>query len=172
MEADRFEEFFREFYEKELLSVASKNQKSLNIDFKVLDKFDPELADKLLTEPDAVLKAATEALRNTGIVEDTEIVPRFYELPEQVSIRIRNLRSEHMGKFISVDGVVKRASEVKPEVIAPLVKPLESCFETPASISFGVEVICFCATPWSIDPVPLNFGTFALIPPLGVPRTS
>lgn len=113
---DRFEEFFREFYEKELLTIASNNKKSLNIDFSLLDKFDPDLADKLLNDPTSILEQAANALKNNGIVEIEKLEPRFFNLPHQTEVRIRNLRSEHIGKFISIDGIVKRASEVKPEV--------------------------------------------------------
>ncbi len=117
MEVEKFEEFFRQFYEKDLLALASKGEKSLIIDFSLLDKFDPELADKLLNDPEALLESAKEALKNLDIPGGPkEIEPRFKNLPERFNLRIRNLRSEHIGKFVCLDGVVRRASEVKPEI--------------------------------------------------------
>ncbi|MFQ6020847.1 MAG: minichromosome maintenance protein MCM [Candidatus Aenigmatarchaeota archaeon] len=117
MEVEKFEEFFRQFYEKDLLAVAAKGGKSITIDFSLLDKFDPNLADKLLNDPEAILDAAREAITHIDFPEGkVELEPRFKNLPETTNIRIRNLRSEHIGKFISLDGVVRRASEVKPEV--------------------------------------------------------
>ncbi|MEM5778192.1 MAG: LAGLIDADG family homing endonuclease [Candidatus Aenigmatarchaeota archaeon] len=117
MEVEQFEEFFRQFYEKDLMAAAAQGKKSIVIDFSLLDKFDPNLADKLLNDPENILKAAKEALKGIDLPEGKiDIEPRFKNLPERYNIRIRNLRSEHIGKFICLDGVVRRASEVKPEV--------------------------------------------------------
>lgn len=117
MEPEKFEEFFRQFYEKDLLAAATIGKKSIAVDFSLLDKFDPELADKFLNEPENILKIAREAISNIDLPEgNMKIEPRFKNLPERFDLRIRNLRSEHIGKFVSVDGVVRRATEVKPEV--------------------------------------------------------
>ncbi len=115
-EQERFEEFFTTFYHKEFFKAASRGDKSVAIDFSVLDKYEPELADRLLNDPDAVLEAANNATKMLDLPDNNGFVVRFKNLPEQSSIRIRNLRSEHIGKFICIDGIVKRASEVKPEV--------------------------------------------------------
>jgi len=117
MEVEQFEEFFRQFYEKDLLAAAAQGKKSITVDFSLLDKFDPNLADKLLNDPETILKTAREALSGIDIPEGPlKIEPRFKNLPERFNIRIRSLRSEHIGKFVCLDGVVRRASEVKPEI--------------------------------------------------------
>lgn len=115
---NKFEEFFRYFYEEELLKAVKKGKKSIEVDFALLDKFDPELADELLNNPEKVLALAQDALKSIDIPADEEIniIPRFKNLPESCFVRIRNIRSEHIGKLIWVDGIVRRASEVKPEV--------------------------------------------------------
>jgi replicative DNA helicase Mcm len=115
----RFEEFFRHFYEKELLKASEKGAKSIEVDFVLLDKFDPDLADLLLNEPERILPLAEKSIENIDLPtleEEYRIIPRFKNLPESHFVRIRNIRSEHIGKFICVDGIVRRASEVKPEV--------------------------------------------------------
>ena len=117
MEVERLEEFFRQFYEKKLLSVAAAGKKSVDVDFSLLDKFDPEMADELLNNPEEFLNTAEEAIYNIDFPEgNLKIKPRFFNLPDRFNIRIRNLRSKHIGKFLSLDGIVRRASEVKPEV--------------------------------------------------------
>jgi len=117
MEVEKFEEFFSQYYEKDLLAAAAKGDKAIVVDFSLLDKFDPELADRLLNEPDEILGYARDAITNIDLPEGSvEIEPRFKNIPEKFNIRIRNLRSKHIGKFVSLDGVVRRASEVKPEV--------------------------------------------------------
>jgi replicative DNA helicase Mcm len=117
MEVEKFEEFFSQYYEKDLLAAAAKGDKAINVDFSLLDKFDPELADRLLNEPEEILGYARDAITNIDLPEGSmKIEPRFKNIPEKFNIRIRNLRSEHIGKFVSLDGVVRRASEVKPEI--------------------------------------------------------
>jgi len=118
MEVEQFEEFFSQVYQKELMTAAAQGKKSVIVDFALLDKRYPDLADKLLNDPENILKSAREALKSVDIPIEgkIEIEPRFKNLPEKFNIRIRNLRSEHIGKFVCLDGVVRRASEVKPEV--------------------------------------------------------
>ncbi|MCD6477057.1 MAG: ATP-binding protein [Candidatus Aenigmarchaeota archaeon] len=117
MEQEQFEQFFKNYYEQELLKIAAEGKKSIVVDFKLLDKFDPILADKLLNDPITIIEEAKRALKNIDLPEGPiDIIPRFTNLPEQQNVRIRNLRSEHMNKFLTIEGVVKRASEVKPNV--------------------------------------------------------
>lgn len=116
-EIEEFEKFFRNFYEEELTSASQEGKKSIVVDFSLLDKFNPGLADRLLNDPEPVLKSAKGATKSFDISQESSGVEvRFKNLPEQSKIRIRNLRSAHLGKFVCIDGVVRRASEVKPEI--------------------------------------------------------
>jgi len=114
---EKFTEFLREFYYYDLMLAQEEGKKSLMIDFKSLDKFDVEVADYLLESPEEFLELAEESAKqiDTGFGE-ARLKIRFFNLPETKQIRIRNLRAEHIGKLIAVDGIVKRASEVRPEV--------------------------------------------------------
>ena len=117
MEVEDFEEFFRQYYPTEMEAAALAGKKSIIIDFSLLDKFKPDLADKLLSDPENTIKAARDSILNMDLLgENIGIEPRFKNLPERFNLRIRNLRSEHIGKFVCLDGVVRRAAEVKPEV--------------------------------------------------------
>ncbi len=122
-EQQHFEDFFQQFYHAQIADAILQDKKSLEIDFSLLDKFDPEFADRLLNEPKAMLDAARDAI---SIVsgQNFSLAPRFTNLPDSQKIRIRNLRSEHIGKFIILDGVVRKASEVRPEI-------MEAIFECP-----------------------------------------
>ena len=123
---EKFSEFFTEYYKEDLLKNVSENKKSVSIDFSSLDKFDVDISDYLLENPTEVLEIAEEALKQIDIgFADAKFRVRFYNLPENRGIRIRNLRAEHIGKFIVVDGMVKRASEVRPEVSEALFQCLE-----------------------------------------------
>lgn len=114
---DLFEEFFIEMYEERLAEIQSKGEKALVIDFNDLERFNPELADDILQSPNHLIDSAEEALSRLSVVE-TELNVRFDNLPDQEYVRIRDLRSDHLGKMTAVEGIVKRASEVRPEVIS------------------------------------------------------
>ncbi|KYK35684.1 MAG: hypothetical protein AYK18_02865 [Theionarchaea archaeon DG-70] len=113
---DKFSEFLRDNYYKELASAISQGKKSVDIDFSLLDKFEPELSDIVLEKPEATIKILDEAVEQIDLPEKVKLHIRFLNIPETNRIRIRNVRSEHIGKLICVDGIVKRASEVRPEV--------------------------------------------------------
>src|SRR3989344_4373596 len=112
----RVAEFLREYYYNDLVGAASEGKKSIVIDFSLLDRFDTDLADYLLEFPEETLPAAEEATRQIDLPAEAKLKLRLINLPESKDIRIRNIRSEHVGKLIAVDGIVKRASEVRPEV--------------------------------------------------------
>jgi len=114
---EKFSEFLNEFYKGELLTAVAEGKKSITIDFSLLDKFNVELADSILENPEEMIKLAESAIRTIDIgLADATLRVRFTNLPDSAAIRIRDIRSEHIGKLIVVDGIVKRASEIRPEV--------------------------------------------------------
>lgn len=112
---EKFLEFLDEYYREELLRASSEQRGAISVDFSLLEKFDVELADYLLDNPEKAMALVENSLEKMDGVE-TKLHLRFFNLPESREIRIRNLRSKHLGKLIVVDGIVKRASEVRPEV--------------------------------------------------------
>ncbi|MFZ3076932.1 MAG: ATP-binding protein [Candidatus Aenigmatarchaeota archaeon] len=120
MDSEKIEEFFREFYEKEILAAAKLGKKSITVDFDAFDSHCRLIAEKLLNDPESMLpeieKAASDAIVLPEIEGAASFRVRFKNLPDHQMIRIRSLRSEHIGKFVCVDGIVKRAGEVKPKI--------------------------------------------------------
>ncbi len=110
------EEFFRKFYYDKLLEAVRENKASIVVDFRDLDKFNPVLADILLKEPEMFFSYCEQAISNIDLGTNKKINVRIDNVPDSEKIRIKDLRSEHIGKFIKVEGIVRRASEVKPEV--------------------------------------------------------
>jgi replicative DNA helicase Mcm len=113
---DQFTEFLREKYYKDLGLVVSQGRKSLVVDFRELDKFNPPLADSILEKPDENLELIEKSVEQIDFPKNQPVKIRFINLPESTEIRIRNIRAEHIGKLLSLDGIVKRASEVRPEI--------------------------------------------------------
>ncbi|HDJ96541.1 MAG TPA: hypothetical protein ENG45_00530, partial [Candidatus Aenigmarchaeota archaeon] len=120
-----FMEFLKEYYYKDLAKAVTEGKRSIAVDFKKLDKFNPELADLLLEEPEDTIALAEKALTEIDLPQKPKNFRlRFFNLPESRNVRIRNLRVEHLGKLLVIDGIVKRATEVRPEVA-------EAIFECP-----------------------------------------
>ena len=63
---DKFEQFYRDYYRNEIGELAQKypnEQRSLYVDWDDLYRFDPDLADDLIAQPDQMRDYAEEALR-------------------------------------------------------------------------------------------------------------
>jgi len=114
---EKFSVFLNEFYLDDLVTAITEDKKSITIDFSELDKYDVEMGDYLFENPEESIEAAEEAVKQIDIgVSGNNIRVRFSNLPASKEIRIRKLRAEHIGKFIVVDGIVRRASEIRPEI--------------------------------------------------------
>ncbi|MBL7160539.1 MAG: helix-turn-helix domain-containing protein [Candidatus Aenigmarchaeota archaeon] len=111
----RFKEFLRKQYDKELVSAAHADE-ALEVDFQLLDKYSPEMAELLLEEPTSFFEIVEEAMQ--GIELPSPVSVRFCNIPESTIIPIRNLRSKHIGKFRAVEGIIRKASEIRPEITA------------------------------------------------------
>jgi len=113
---DKFSEFLRDNYYKDLALAVTEGKKFLNVDFSLVDKFDPELTDAILEKPEETIEWIGESAEEIDLPQKGKINIRFFNTPENTKVRIRNIRAEHIGKLLCVDGIVKRASEVRPEV--------------------------------------------------------
>ncbi len=116
---EELEEFFRKFYEEDLLEAVREDEDFVLIDFKELDKYaGHELTEELLENPKDFFDAAEDAIDEIDLGTDKEVSlnVRVENIPDDEKTRIKDLRSKHLGKFVKVEGTVKRASEVKPEL--------------------------------------------------------
>jgi len=119
---ERFKEFFKERkYRKLIKQMAVEGRRSLNVDFIDLSVFDNELARHIQRNLDADEEEAREALRSQLRIEAPEyaetvqkapLYVRFKNLPEPISLR--KIGSEHINWLITFDGIVVRATPVRP----------------------------------------------------------
>ncbi len=107
----RFKEFLRKKYYKELVKAANE-ERSLAVDFQVMEKFSWELGETLLNEPEFLMDVANEASSQIDLPSEVRI--RFFNLPELTNIR--DLRSSHIGRLVYIEGIVRKASEIRPEI--------------------------------------------------------
>jgi len=118
----KFEQFFEHVHKKHIERLAAEypEKRSLAIDFKDLERFDFELSDSLLENPDYVLEAASIAIQHIDVptlsVEEFTPFIRFFNLPKDRQPYLRDIGAEHLGKLISVEGVIRQITDVLPKL--------------------------------------------------------
>ncbi len=118
----KWEVFLKSVYLKEIQRLVEKypDKRSLEIDFKKIEEFDFELADELLANPDYLLSAARDAIKGIDVpaLELEEFSPhiRVFNLPKDSMPILRNISSKHLGKLITVEGIVKQMTDVLPKL--------------------------------------------------------
>ena len=105
---------FFNFYKKEIGKYIRGGKNVVFISFSDLSSFSHELAESLLSSPEEILQILDLALDELGIVNNPRV--RLLDLPATHFIKIRDLRSKHLNTFITVEGIVRQASEVRPQV--------------------------------------------------------
>jgi len=119
---EKFEKFLKNYYYKDILRVIRgyPEERSLIVDFDVLDNYDFSLAEEVINNPDEAIKACEKAIRNMELPIDlpsVKINVRFQNLPSTHKFLIRELRSNNVGKLISVEGIVRKSTDVRPKLV-------------------------------------------------------
>ncbi|MDW5561669.1 MAG: LAGLIDADG family homing endonuclease [Methanomassiliicoccus sp.] len=92
--------------------------RSVNVQYDDLDRFDADLAAGLLEHPDLYLLAGKQAIKNLmhQDMRRAGVNLRILALPRDSRVEIRELRAKHVGKLVSVEGLVRKATEVRPKI--------------------------------------------------------
>ncbi|MCL5427754.1 MAG: minichromosome maintenance protein MCM [Candidatus Marsarchaeota archaeon] len=116
---DRFLEFLNAYYSEQIKDMYIKypKERSLPVDIKNLERFDAEIADQLINDPDTMLPAAHSALLklnpNPNAVEPVYV--RFFGIDTHMPL-IQDVGSEYIGKLLTLDSLVVKRSEITPRV--------------------------------------------------------
>ncbi|MFC4989233.1 LAGLIDADG family homing endonuclease [Saliphagus infecundisoli] len=119
---DAFEQFFRNYYDNEVKQLAQRypnEQRSLSVDWQDLYRFDPDLADDFISQPEQLQQYAEEALRLYDLPIDVSLGRahvRVRGLADTESPEIREIRARHMNTLVQVRGIVRKATDVRPKV--------------------------------------------------------
>jgi len=117
---EEFSRFFKqEKYRSLIANAAAQRKKSIMVDHSDLISFNEKLSHLIVEEPLKYLPALNRAAYKQLQVEDPEYAStikefkaRIFNLPEKVPIR--EVRSNHLRKLIAIDGIIVRASAIKP----------------------------------------------------------
>ncbi|WP_144905019.1 minichromosome maintenance protein MCM [Halobellus captivus] len=119
---DRFIQFYRKYYSDEIGTLAQQypnEKRSLYVDYDDLYAFDTELAEDYRKKPDQIREYAEEALRLYDLPVDIKLGRahvRLMNLPETVDIRGIRVHDDHIGRMIAVQGIVRKATDVRPKI--------------------------------------------------------
>ncbi len=112
-------EFLEQNYYAPLLESVRKGQNFLIVDFAELIKFNPELSEEVLENPEELLKAAELAVKEFDLpAKVAKFNVRLHNLPDSQRVNVSDIRSKHLNKFVKVEGVVRQKTDVRPHVTA------------------------------------------------------
>jgi replicative DNA helicase Mcm len=122
-----FNEFFTTIYKQKIdeLRAVYPTQKSLFVDYQDLEKFDPDIADALIRDPDLIIDAAEEAISrlNLSVSAGTRFAPRvrFTEVPSG-DVLIEQIGSRNINELVAFKCVVTKRAEIMHRVKVAMYK--------------------------------------------------
>ncbi len=105
---------FFDTYKKEIGESIRKGKKVVFVNFEDIASSSPVLSEALITNPEEILQLMETALEETGLIKNARL--RLNNLPETSKVKIRNIRAQHLNQLIYFEGIVRQASEVRPQV--------------------------------------------------------
>src|SRR3989344_2036817 len=114
-----FRDFIEQNYYPQLLEAVRKGESFIKLDFSELVKFNTEISEELLENPQELLKAGEIAVKEFDLPKKvSKFNIRFLNLPESQKVLISEIRSKHLNKLLWVDGIVRNKTDVRPHVSA------------------------------------------------------
>lgn len=106
---------FFEFYKKEVGASIRKGNNVIYIDFQKLTEFSNKLSEEIIINPEEALRIIELAIEESGLVKNVRV--RLHNLLESHMIKVRNIRSKHLNELIVIEGIIRQASDVRPQVV-------------------------------------------------------
>jgi len=101
---------FLDVNEDLLEEAKNEGRKSVVFDFRDIVEFNIELASNLLEKPTSIIEQFEKTLKEKGY----DLKFRLKNIPESHNVQISKIRSDHISKLIVVEGIVRKASDVRP----------------------------------------------------------
>jgi len=107
-------EFF-ESYKQDIGRFAKEGNKTVQISFQDLSAHSHELSEQLMSQPEETIRLLELALEETGMISNGRL--RLLDLPQTQTIKVREIRARHLGQMILIEGLIRQASDVRPQVV-------------------------------------------------------
>jgi len=106
---------FFDFNKKSIGESVRKGTNVVELNFQELIRFSSKISDEILTNPEEMLHLMEIAIEESGMMENARV--RLIHLPEINQIKIRNIRSKNLNELVTVEGIIRQASDVRPQVV-------------------------------------------------------
>jgi replicative DNA helicase Mcm len=106
---------FFDFYKKDLGDSIRKGNSVVFLDFMKLTEFSSKLSEEILSNPEETLGIVELAIEELGLLKNVRI--RLFNIPKSQEIKIRDIRSRHLNEMIALEGIIRQASDVRPQVV-------------------------------------------------------
>lgn len=116
-----FEEFFNKYHKKDIIELVNHSfigDRSLTVDYNILEIFNPNLVDLLVEKPEEGIDCAEQAIRN--IITDIEP----YYMNEYFEVRfinilsyacpVNSLTTSDIGSFTMITGIIEKINKPQP----------------------------------------------------------
>ena len=118
---EAWEDILQDKYRLAIQEIADcyPEKRSVHIDYTDLDLYNTNFAMFLLENPDLCLnigRSVVNSLMPSGWDDKRRVNLRIINLPNDSLVDIRKLRENHLGKLVSVQGLAKKVSSVKPRL--------------------------------------------------------
>jgi len=126
-----FEDFYRLFQEKpgiykyldKINEISSKGGNTLVFLYEDLLSFDPQIAEMLRNDPEALIEDAVDAFKNVLKLQSSHMKKQKYFIristkdeKSPLSVPIRGLRAKHIDQLVWFNGITIRSSVVRPKL--------------------------------------------------------
>jgi len=126
-------------------------KRSMLVDYRELERYDRELADILILQPDTIINAAEIALVQSQEIAfrtahpETLFEPhvRFFNLPE-TGLHILDIRAQHKGELISLKGIITKCRPIgaKLKVAVYQCQMCDATIKVPMTKNTVVPQVC------------------------------
>jgi replicative DNA helicase Mcm len=102
-------------YKKEIGKSVRAGERVIYVNFEDISSFSPTLTEQLMSSPEEIFQVLELALEESGLVSNPRL--RLSNLPKMQFVKVRNIRAKHLNQLITIEGIVRQASEVRPQVV-------------------------------------------------------
>jgi replicative DNA helicase Mcm len=106
---------FFNFNKDDLGESIRKRTNVIYLDFMKLTEFSNKLSDEIITNPEETLSIIELAVEELGLVKNARV--RLKNLSESHGLKIRSIRSKHLNELVILEGIIRQASDVRPQVV-------------------------------------------------------
>lgn len=108
----KFEDFIDRLYKAEVFNSVRKGKTHVYIDFRDLQKFDLDLAEEVLEDPEDAIRNCELAINHFDLPEEIQSMHvRFHHLPNSSLVPLWQIRGQ-INKFIKIEGMISEVGDI------------------------------------------------------------